>query len=278
MVWAVLGLVGAAVVFARLVARRGRRQTWWVCATAAPATLLAGSSCLAAAQTVNQTLATPNVAILLYGLCFTIGSACCQVFWHAVRTQTPSSRVILGQIGLATLVGSVTIVAWWAAPLHGRNYLSIQEAPITSQMVAASTIILTYWAAVAINSGVGALQVLRLTRSRRAGQAAALRLFVVAAVFAVMDDALFLAALDAQSRSQPNAPALLTAAKIVALLAAITYGLDSFMALVVPRLLARWLAGTYDSSPTSSGRSGPACANCGLRSCCPWAASSQADA
>lgn len=240
MVWAILGLVGAAVVFARLLTRRGRRQTWWVCATVAPASLFAGGVFLFGAQTIDAVLRVPNLAILLYGLCLTIGATCSLVFWHTVRRELPSMPLILVFIGLASLVGCLLIVTWWTAPLHDQNYVSINAAPVTSAMATAAGITLAYWAFVAGYSGVVAWRVLRLTRGHHhPAQASALGLFVVTAALGVVDEALYFAAIEAQRRTDLRTPVLLAAAKLVALISVAGYGMVCFLAFVMPRLSAQ---------------------------------------
>lgn len=239
-VWASVGLVCAAVVLVRLVTRRGRRQLWWICSTVAPAAMLAGGLSLLGSRWIDQALGVPNLAILLYGLCLTVGSVCCQVFWHAVRNEVPSRRAILAHTWMAVLVGLLMVAFWWVAPIHGRDYLSVQDASLTRQLVLAVAVFFAYWAAVAVNSGVGAWQLLRSSRHHHPpGQEAALKLYIIAAAFAVTYDALFLAALHAQSQQQASVPLLVAAAKLAALLAVLAYGADSFMAFVAPVILAR---------------------------------------
>lgn len=238
MVWAILGLVGAGVVLARLLTRRGRRQTWWVCATVAPASLFVGGVFLFGSQTINTVLQVPNLSILLYGLCLTVGSTCSLVFWHAVRHESPSTALILVYTGIASLVGCLLVTTWWFAPLHDVNYLSIREAPITPAMAAAAGITLGCWAWAAGYSGVGAWQVLRSKSTHHPAQANALGLFVATAAVAAVDEVLYFAAIDAQRRASPYTPLLLEVAKFVALLTVAGYGLVSFMAFVMPRLLA----------------------------------------
>lgn len=244
MLWTAMGLLCGAAVLFRVVTRRGRRQIWWLCATAAPATTVAAGVVLGNEHTVSGFLDAPNVAILLAGLCSVTGAGLSQIFWHAVRHEVPSRRAMLAHAGLALLVGLVMITIWLAAPIHEQAYASFREIPITAEYVMYALSFQTYFAAVQVNAGLGAWQLLHRPPIadpglRDPGLRIALMITVPTAATAFMGQVFYLVRLAAEAAGESGAAdLLLRAADVCTLLAMAGYSFAGITVLVGPRLHA----------------------------------------
>lgn len=235
-------LCGGAVLF-RVVTRRGRRQIWWICATVAPATSIPAGALLGNEHAVSAYLDTPNIAILLAGLCSVTGAGCAQIFWHAVRNAIPSQRAMLAHSGVAVVIGLSMIGLWLAAPIHDHPYASFRDIPISPEYVLYALLFQTYFAAVQLNAGLGAYQLLRHPPIhdpglRDPGLRVALVLTIPAAGLTVVGQALYLLRLPVQVRDAFAGRDVLQTADLFTLAAMASYGVAGVTVILGPRLHA----------------------------------------
>lgn len=241
MLWTAVGLLALVPVSYRMWEARslGTQRpsvSWWSFSLTFVG-IVAGSAFLTNEEAVNTTLGVANLSYLLSNLWFSFAAASVNVFVHTLRRAKPSTRHMVGHGIVGVVLMAVMLVSWLTAPLHGRNYPTFRQVPVTAQAIGYDVTFHVYLALTLANVAVCGYQIARAPAARRdPGRLIGGILISIGGAVDVVAHILYLIRLALQPAI--GAPALRVAAAADALtpVCLLFVGIGSVIFLLVPRL------------------------------------------
>lgn len=243
MLWTAIGLLLLPAFLFKLLTRRGRRQVWWTCGTAAPATSVAAGVVLGNGHQIDELLREPNVAVLIAGLFSVVGNACCFMFWHAVRADNAEPAILRRHMIVAAAVGLAMIGFWLIAPVHTYAYSSYRVIPVTWQLVGYAVVFGLYFIAALSYAIKTASGLLRSPEDHDPGLRDPAIRFAVGlnlpgAGLGIAGQVLYLMRLPVQAYAPETAAGLVAVGDFCLLAAMAIYAVAGMVALAGPRVAA----------------------------------------